>query len=437
MWDYEVALSFAGEDRPYVDEVARHLQAGGINVFYDRFEMVNLWGKDLYAHLSEVYSKRSRYTVVFLSENYRKKLWTKHELRSAQARAFAESEEYLLPVRFDDTEIPGIHPTVGYIDLKEVTPAELAAMIKEKVRGLPAGIDDVTRFIQPPPFSWADVVLSEGNRSRCGSQDSRYWRNHHRITFLARPGRKVEVEVAKAEATEPADALTIAFVFGGQRLMTGRLDALLVDFISRYELDWISYEDAGRFTQWTIHGDVLVSRLPQLELMGWLKTRFRVPPLWHSGPRAASADPADSVGMEFTLYEPYAGEQGFTPPINFILNNYFYEDRDRLVEFLSDNEHRLEMLESLVGCYREYFGGGAVMRLRVLRHGDDGIPKRSLLVNIYTDNFEEGRRPVLDRFIAECVKDKYPRKGDEPEADRILFQAKPLSEVHEIFAAER
>src|SRR5215212_7755221 len=149
MWDYEVALSFAGEDRPYVDEVAGNLRAAGINVFYDRFETVNLWGKDLYAHLSEVYSKRSRYTVVFLSENYRKKLWTKHELRSAQARAFAESEEYLLPVRFDDTEIPGIHPTVGYIDLKAVTPAELAAMIKEKVRSLPAGIDDVTRFVQP------------------------------------------------------------------------------------------------------------------------------------------------------------------------------------------------------------------------------------------------------------------------------------------------
>src|SRR5207302_591390 len=126
------------------------------------------------------------------------------------------------------------------------------------------------------------------------------------------------------------------------------------------------------------------------------KTKFRVHPQWHSGPRSASADPADSVGMEFTLYEPYAGEQGFTPPINFILNNYFYEDRDRLVDFLSDNEHRLEMLRSLVDCYREYFGGGAVMGLRVLPHGDYRLPKRSLLVNIYTDNVEEGGRPVLD-----------------------------------------
>lgn len=437
MWDYEVALSFAGEDRPYVEEVARHLRAAGINVFYDKFETVNLWGKNLYTHLSEVYSKRSRYTVVFLSENYRKKLWTRHELVSAQARAFTESVEYLLPVRFDDTEIPGIHPTVSYIDLKGITPAELAVMIKEKVKELPTGIGDVTRFIYPPPFPWADMIFSEGHRSSCGSRDSRHWRNHHRINFLVRPGRKVEVEVAKAEAAEPADALTIAFVFGGQHHMMGRLDQLLVEFISRYELDWISYEDAGRFKRWMIHGDVLVSRLPQLEFMGWLKTEFRVPPTWHSGPRSVSADPADSVGIEFTLYEPYAGEQGFIPPINFILNNYFYEDRDRLVEFLSDNEHRLEMLGGLVACYREYFGAAAVMRLRVLRHGDDGTPKRSLLVNIYTDNFEEGGRPVIDRFIAERIKDEYPRKGDEPEADRILFQTKPLSEVYETFPAYR
>lgn len=434
MWEYEIALSFAGEDRPYVEEVALCLKAEGIKVFYDGFEKVALWGKNLYNHLSEVYGKRSRYTVVFLSENYRKKLWTKHELESAQARAFAEAEEYLLPVRFDDTEIPGIQPTVSYIDLKGVTPAELAAMIKEKIRGLPTVIDGATGFISPSPFTWADVLLSEGNRSRCGSRDSRYWRNHHRISFLARPGRKVEVEVAKAEASEPADALTLAFVFGGQRFMMGRLDELLIDFISKHELDWISYKDAGRFKQWTIHGDVLVSRLPQLESLGWLKTEFHVPPLWHSGPRTGSPDPADSVGIEFTLYEPYAGEQGFTPPINFILNNYFYEDRDRLVEFLSDNEHRLEMLGSLVGCYREYFGY-AVMELRVLPHGDDRIPKRSLLVNIYTDKFEEDGRPVLDRFVAERVKDKSPRKGDEPGSDRILFQTKPLREAYETFLA--
>src|SRR5439155_24562734 len=32
-------------------------------------------------------------------------------------RAFMEKREYILPARFDDTQIPGVLPTVGYIDL--------------------------------------------------------------------------------------------------------------------------------------------------------------------------------------------------------------------------------------------------------------------------------------------------------------------------------
>lgn len=47
---FHVALSFVGEDRVYVDAVAKALQAEGVDVFYDKFEEVDLWGKDLYTH---------------------------------------------------------------------------------------------------------------------------------------------------------------------------------------------------------------------------------------------------------------------------------------------------------------------------------------------------------------------------------------------------
>ena len=40
---YHVALSFAGEDRAYVNEVANALQAEGVDVFYDKFEEDELW----------------------------------------------------------------------------------------------------------------------------------------------------------------------------------------------------------------------------------------------------------------------------------------------------------------------------------------------------------------------------------------------------------
>ena len=55
---YDVALSFAGEDREYVDAVASHLQEAGVRVFYDRFEETKLWGKNLYDHLSDITAVR-------------------------------------------------------------------------------------------------------------------------------------------------------------------------------------------------------------------------------------------------------------------------------------------------------------------------------------------------------------------------------------------
>jgi hypothetical protein len=131
---YHVALSFAGEDRDYVDKVAIHLKAAEVEVFYDLFEEADLWGKDLYAHLSDVYENKAIYTVIFVSGAYREKLWTNHERRSAQARAFSENSEYILPALFDKTvEIPGLLKTTGHIDLTKKTPEQLADLIVEKL----------------------------------------------------------------------------------------------------------------------------------------------------------------------------------------------------------------------------------------------------------------------------------------------------------------
>lgn len=104
---YDVCLSFAGEQRDYVAEVAQRLIDAGVRVFYDDAEKIDLWGKDLYVHLDWIYRKAARYCVLFASDDYAKKVWTNHERQSAQARAIEENTEYILPVRFDDTEVPG------------------------------------------------------------------------------------------------------------------------------------------------------------------------------------------------------------------------------------------------------------------------------------------------------------------------------------------
>lgn len=136
-YEYDVALSFAGEDRKPAESMADLISGSGFKVFYDRYEQSQLWGKDLYQHLQKVYRDRARYCVVFASKYYAEKLWTKHELKQAQARAFQESQEYILPLRLDDTEIPGINHTIGYLDLRKHSIDIVADIVCRKLRDDP------------------------------------------------------------------------------------------------------------------------------------------------------------------------------------------------------------------------------------------------------------------------------------------------------------
>lgn len=142
---YDVCLSFAGEDRPYVDEVAGHLKQMGLSCFYDNDVQHELWGEELTEYLDKVYRLESRFCVMFLSEAYVRKVWTIHERRSALARGLTDPHKpYILPARFDDTEVPGIRPSVGFLDLRRFTPYQLAEMIAKK-----AGVEP-----GPAPDGW-------------------------------------------------------------------------------------------------------------------------------------------------------------------------------------------------------------------------------------------------------------------------------------------
>ena len=134
-YEYDVALSFAGEDRQYAEALAELLENNDYRVFYDKYERAQLWGENLYDYLSETYKDKARYCVMFVSKHYAQKVWTNHERRSAQARALAENVAYILPVRIDDTEIPGILPTVGYLDLRSVTIIEVYQDLVVKLSG--------------------------------------------------------------------------------------------------------------------------------------------------------------------------------------------------------------------------------------------------------------------------------------------------------------
>lgn len=148
-YHYDVALSFAGSDREYVEQVADALKAHDLSIFYDRDQQAALWGEDLVELLDAVYRQQSRYVVIFISQAYGEREWTRHERRSAMARALLERRSFVLPARFDDTELPGLRPTVGYLDLRPLQPKDVADLIRQKLQTAepsPAPDEEVNEF---------------------------------------------------------------------------------------------------------------------------------------------------------------------------------------------------------------------------------------------------------------------------------------------------
>ncbi|GAG39633.1 unnamed protein product, partial [marine sediment metagenome] len=57
-----------------------------------------------------------------------------------QARALKEGEqEYILPIKLDDTEIPGLLPTIKYIDARTTSVEQIADVMTKKLGNLGRG----------------------------------------------------------------------------------------------------------------------------------------------------------------------------------------------------------------------------------------------------------------------------------------------------------
>lgn len=133
-YPYDVALSFAGNIRPVVEELVRSFQNRGLSVFYDFDQQALLWGQDLRVRLSEVYANEALFMLVFLSHAYPERDWTDFELAIGKEAATKRTEEYLLPILVDDVKIVGIKETISRINLRDRTPDQVADLLAEKVQ---------------------------------------------------------------------------------------------------------------------------------------------------------------------------------------------------------------------------------------------------------------------------------------------------------------
>ena len=117
---FDVAISFAGPQRQLAERLATLVREAGFSVFYDDFYPEHLWGMDLPVLFDDIFRKRSRFCVIFASTEYVERMWTNHERQAAVARALDQrGRAYILPIRVDEVELPGVPPTLGYVSLRE------------------------------------------------------------------------------------------------------------------------------------------------------------------------------------------------------------------------------------------------------------------------------------------------------------------------------
>ena len=107
---FRVALSFAGEHRPYVRDVASLLtqDLGSEAVFYDYNFKSQTAVPDSDLLLQHIYHDQSDLVVVFLGGNYQGKEWCGLEWRAVRDLIKKRDGQRIMFFRFDDQPVDGV-----------------------------------------------------------------------------------------------------------------------------------------------------------------------------------------------------------------------------------------------------------------------------------------------------------------------------------------
>lgn len=165
---YDFAISYAGEVREIAENIANLLMEKNIKVYYDRFFEGEMLGKKLSTYFHQKFGMDAKYVIILISKEYPLKDWTNWELSIARDEAKKRKEEFILPIRIDDTKILGIHDDIGFINLREKSIEETVNILLEKldIKKLEEDIEDKAKIFDDKEFKdKAIALLSKVNKT--------------------------------------------------------------------------------------------------------------------------------------------------------------------------------------------------------------------------------------------------------------------------------
>lgn len=133
---FDIALSFPGEQRAYVESVANQLSVviPPTTLFYDNYYKAQLARPNLDNLLQDIYRNRSKLIVIFLCTAYAEKQWCGIEFRAIKEIIMSKKDDMIMFVRHDKGEVPGVFSSDGYIDAATHSPKEVADLILERAK---------------------------------------------------------------------------------------------------------------------------------------------------------------------------------------------------------------------------------------------------------------------------------------------------------------
>jgi NACHT domain len=134
---FQVALSFAG-DLQRVESVAEILarSLGSERVLYYPWYRGEFARPNLDVYLPSLYLNQSRLLVFFFSKEHAARAWTGLEWRNGRQLIMRKEDARLMLLRVDDTEIEGLLPGDGWMDIDTLTDQRVADAILSRLEEL-------------------------------------------------------------------------------------------------------------------------------------------------------------------------------------------------------------------------------------------------------------------------------------------------------------
>ncbi len=131
-FDFDFAISFAGENRNLAKLIKDQLETLDFSVFFDELFEANYLGQAWHKTFLEIFGDKSRFIACLLDIHHLEKIWPTFERECFIPRV---PEAAVIPIYLDQTSFPGIPKDIVGIHFSQagIPPAELSNKVTEEI----------------------------------------------------------------------------------------------------------------------------------------------------------------------------------------------------------------------------------------------------------------------------------------------------------------